>query len=381
MARADFDGKEASGKAVAAFDLGWRDGNLVTVSTTLNAKDLKFDFPGRFAQPIGFGQLSLDAVYDRERDQIVWKHFTAAGGAFSADLTGSTDFSGAGSPAVKVSGSLAALSIRDFLKYWPKMVGNGARSWMAANLPEGKLGPMRIAVNLPAGALDRQVLPEDAVDIEFPFDGVTARYFAGLTPLTAARGEAKLTGDTFHLTAESGFIGPLAASGGDATISGLHLAAALAHIKTHVEGKLADVLALLDQAPLGYPKRFGINPASAAGQAAVDLDFNFPLLDELPLDKIAFAVQAKVADLGIPIDPRRKLEHGMVNFAINGESLQATGTGNISGVPTSFKWNEDFDAPDVTTRVDISGRLDDAARATLGLSDPAWLTGRDAGNA
>src|SRR6185312_14964714 len=39
------------------------------------------------------------------------------------------------------------------------------------------------------------------------------------------------------------------------------------------------------------------------------------------------------------------------------------------------KWTEDFGAPGVTTRIDLAGRLDDASRATLGWSEPKFLTG------
>jgi hypothetical protein len=47
----------------------------------------------------------------------------------------------------------------------------------------------------------------------------------------------------------------------------------------------------------------------------------------------------------------------------------------VSGVPVSFRWTESFNAVQSSTRVDVTGRLDDASRAKLGFSEPVWLKG------
>ncbi|HEY4264932.1 MAG TPA: DUF3971 domain-containing protein, partial [Micropepsaceae bacterium] len=234
--------------------------------------------------------------------------------------------------------------------------------------------PIRVDADFPAGVLDQDFLPDEALTLSFPFEAMTARYIAGMTPITGARGEARLTGDSFHVTVAAASVGPLALSGGDVIIPDLHNSGVITRIKAHSEGKMSDVLRLIDEEPLGYPKRFGVNPANVNGQAAVDLDVALPLLKDVSLDQLRIGVKATASELAMPID-NRKLEHGMVNFTIDTQSLSSQGTGVLQGVPVSFKWTEDFIAPGVTTRVDLTGRLDDASRARLGLSDPQWLTG------
>jgi len=99
-----------------------------------------------------------------------------------------------------------------------------------------------------------------------------------------------------------------------------------------------------------------------------------PLLRDVTLDQVRINVQAKTTDLGLPLD-KRKLEHGTVSFAIDSKSLTSQGNATYSGVPINFKWTEDFIAPGNTTRVDVTGRLDQTTRPNFGLAEPSWLTG------
>src|SRR5258705_9272129 len=262
----------------------------------------------------------------------------------------------------------------DALKYRPNATAEGARECITANIPEGRIGPIRVDADLPAGALEASQLPDASLNVTFPFEGLTAQYIAGMTPMTGAHGEAKLTGDMFRVAVAAASVGPLALSNGEVTIPDLHTTGALTRIKAHSEGTMSQVLQLIDEEPLGYPKRFGINPTTVAGRAAVDLDFEFPLLKDLALDQLRIGVQAKATELGLPLD-NRKLDHGTVAFTIDSKSLTSQGTVNINNVPASFKWTEDFGGPGSTTRIDPAGKIEDAARANLGLSEPKWLTG------
>jgi hypothetical protein len=371
--RISIDGKQASANGKADITFGWKDGGLDTLSANLDADAVRVALPDWFAQPLALSRLSLQAEYDRNARTVTWRRAILKGGAFSADVSGSTRFDGAGA-AIALNGKLDALSVADALQYWPNGVAEGAREWIAANIPEGRIGPILVNADLPAGALDASQLPDASLDVTFPYEDLAARYIAGMTPITGAHGEARLTGDTFHVAVAAASVGPLALTNGDVTIPDLHTTGVLTRVTAHSEGTMSQVLQLIDEEPLGYPKRFGINPSTVAGRASVDVDFEFPLLKDLALDQLRIGVGAKATDLALPID-NRKLDHGNVVFAIDSKSLTSQGTANISGVPAAFKWTEDFGGTGITTRIDLAGRIDDAARANLGLSEPKWLTG------
>jgi hypothetical protein len=369
-----FDTRQISAKAKANVDFVWKDGELEALAADVDAKDVGIDIADWFLQPVAFPTVAVHALYEPKSRKISWEHLSIKGGALTAELSGGVQLADSGAPAVKVSGTLEALPIGEVLKYWPVGVAEGARSWIVTNVPDVRLGPVRLDADLPAGALDASALPDSALTVSFPFQGGTAHYLRGMTPITGARGEGKLTGDMFHLAVSSGSVGPLVVSDGDVTIPDLHTIGAQTSIKAHVEGTMVQVLQLIDEEPLGYAKRFGIDPPTVAGIASVDLDFSLPLLRDLKLDQVQIGVQAKATELGLPIEGR-KLEHAAISFAIDTKSLTAQGAGNFNAVPVSFKWTEDFQAPGITTRVDLAGRLDDSARASLSLSEPKWITG------
>src|SRR6266567_2892017 len=367
------DGKQASANAKADVIFGWKDGGIATLSANVDAEPLRIELPDWLAQPLSLSHVSLQADYDRQARTITWRRAIIKGGALSADVSGSTHFTDAG-PAIALNGQLDALTVADALKYWPNGTAEGAREWIAANIPEGRIGPIRVDADLPVGAFDASQLPDSSLDVTFPFEGLTVRYIARMTPITGAHGEARLTGDRFHVAVAAASVGPLALTNGEVTIPDLHTTGASTGVKAHSEGTMSQVLELIDEEPLGYPKRFGINPSNVAGHASVDLDFELPLLKDLTLDQLRIGVQAKATDLALPID-NRKLDHGMVAFTIDSKSLTSQGTANINNVPASFKWTEDFGGTGITTRIDLAGKMDDAARANLGLSEPKWLTG------
>ena len=369
-----FDSSVVAAKGKANLQFAWKDGALQNVSGDVQAGDVQLDMAQWFYEPFAISRLSFQAAYDRKARTISWNHVLIDSGAFSADLSGEAQMADAGSPALLLSGTLNSLPVAEALRYWPADVGSGAREWIAANIPEGRIGPLRVDANFAAGVLDGDSLPDESLTMTFPFEALTARYISGMTPITGAHGEARLTGDSFHVTVDGASVGPLALSAGDVTIPDLHSHGVITRIKAHADGKMPDVLRLIDQQPLGYPKRFGVNPDTVSGNAAVDLEFALPLLRDVSLDQLRVAVQAKATDLALPID-NRKLERGMVSFTIDTQSLSSQGTAVLQGVPVTFKWTEDFAAPGITTRIDLAGRLDDANRPGLGLSNPAWLTG------
>jgi hypothetical protein len=369
-----FDSKPATGQGKANLTFGWKDGELQTIAGDVDAVHLRLDEPDWFYQPFAVSRLTVQANYDRSARTVTWNRATIDDGTFSAAFGGSIQFSDSGAPGVAVNGTVNALSVTDAIKYWPVGIGTGARDWIVANIPEGQVGPLKLDADFPIGAFDQEMLPDDALSLSFPFEAMTAHYIAGMTPITGAHGEARLTGDSFHVTVAGASVGPLALSEGDVTIPDLHTHGVITRIKAHSDGKMSDVLRLIDEEPLGYPKRFGIDPASVNGFAAVDLDFSLPLLKDVSLDQLGIGIQATANDLGLPID-NRKLEHGMARFTIDTKSLASQGTAVLQGVPVSFKWTEDFTGEGITTRVDLAGKLDDASRASLGLSDPQWLTG------
>jgi hypothetical protein len=368
-------GKPVAAKAKASFVLTRKEGAFATAAGEISAQDVKLSFPDFLRQDLTLTSFSLKADYDRARKRLSWERAIINAAAIAADLSGAVTFADAVSPALDLSGTLEPISVRDLVYHWPIGVGEGAEAWIRSQVLDGRAGPVRIEASFPAGTLDKDVVPENALLLTFPFENMSVRYLGEMTPLTGARGEAQLTGEAFRATVTGGTIGPIMVSEGDLEILDYNSPSASARIKVRTDGQVTDVLKLIDQQPLGYTKRFGIDPATTRGTSTINLDFAIPLLKDVPVERVGIGVQAKVAGLSVAIDERRRLENATAQIALDTKSLTSQGSGDVSGVPMSFRWQETFDAPASSTRVDISGRLDDAARAKLGLSEPTWLKG------
>ena len=369
------EGKPVAGKAKASFAFTKKDGAFAGGAGEITAENVRLSFPDFLRQDLTLSKFSFKADYDKASRRLSFERAAIDAAAIAGEVNGAVTFADGASPALNLNGTLQAITVSDLLDHWPIGVGEGAEAWIRSQVQGGMVGPVRIAANFPAGTLDSDIIPEDALLLTFPFENMSVRYLGELTPLTNARGEAELSGVAFHAKVASGSIGPIAVSEGDLEILDYNSPSASARIRVRNDGQMADVLRLIDLQPLGYTKRFGIDPAATRGTATVNLDFAIPLLRDVPIDRVGIGVQAKVAGLSVAIDNKRRLENAAAEVALNKESLTSLGNGEVSGVPVSFRWTESFNAPQMSTRVDVTGRLDDASRAKLGLSEPAWLKG------
>lgn len=357
-----------------AISVDWDDSGISQLTGDVDAGGIELNLPKIYSHPVPFSHLAFHASYNRDDHLVSWENGVFQSGPISGNLRGSAVVDSSGVQDVRLSGSVAPLMLVDLMTYWPNGLADGARDWIVANIPEGRVGPLQINAALPAGALDMPALPDSALSVTFPFRGLTTQYVNGMTPITRAEGEATLTGDNFHAVVNRGSIGPLLLSRGEITIPGLHISGTTAHIVAHAQGSTADVLRLIDEKPLEYPKRFGIVPAAVGGTSAVDLDFDIPLLRDLSWDQVRFQVKAGSTELALPIAERR-LEGAKVEFVVDPSSLTATGRGRYAAVPVNFTWNEDFAAVAKSTRLEVAGTADDAGRSRLGITTPAWITG------
>ena len=357
-----------------AVSVDWDDTGVSQLTGDVDAGGIQLNLPKLYSHPVAFSHLAFHAAYNRDDHSLSWENGAFESGPVSGNLRGSATVDTSGVQGVQLAGSVAPVMLADLLTYWPNGIADGARDWIVANVPEGRVGPLQINAALPAGALDLPALPDSALTVTFPFQALTTQYVDGMTPITRADGEATLRGDSFQAEVNRGAIGPLALSRGEITIPNLHVAGTTAHIVAHADGATSDVLRLIDEKPLEYPKKFGINPALVGGRSAVDLDFQLPLLKDLSWDQVKFQVKANSTQLGLPIAERR-LEGANVEFAVDPTALKATGRGRYAAVPVNFTWTEDFAATAKSTRLDVTGIADDAARSRLGVTTPDWITG------
>jgi hypothetical protein len=371
----DIAGKQLSGKAHADIALNWDNDGFKAIAGEADAENLKLAFPSLFREPLTLAHLSFKGGYDDASHTLNWEKVSLRANPLSADFSGKAVFANPMSPALTLNGSIAGVPVRDLLRYWPETVAQGAFRWIDDNVLDGRVGPAKIDIDLPAGAMDEPLTSDDGVSVSFPFEDATIRYLGEMTPVTQARGEAVLLGKSFKATIAQGRVGPIALSAGDIDLDEIHLRGSAGIIKVHAQGDVPDVLALIDEKPLNYPTRFGLDPKATSGKASLDLDFAVPMRRDVAREEIGIQIAAKATDMSVPLDSRMRLDGADAAFDIDAGSLVSSGAGTISGTPVTFDWSESFASDGDSTRIDVSTILDERSRPVLGLTQPDWVKG------
>jgi hypothetical protein len=338
-------------------------GAIARLGVDLTADKTALAMPGTFAQPVFVPLASLHGSYVPSTHDILIDKLQTTGGALVLETAGRITLVDNKSPVLELKGRFEPLAVRDLLHYWPLDIGAGAREWIDGNIFSGSLGPIVFETHMPAGALDETVVPDGALLMTFPITNAELNYIRGLTHMTAIYGSARLTGNTFGAEVTRGRVGPLTVSRGHAVIPDLSAPGAPGEITAHIDGSLTDILTLTDLKPLGYATRFGIDPASTAGKAAVDLDLHVPMRRNLNVDDIGISIKAVASGFGISLSKTTRLTDGAVTFDIDNTHLHAAGAVGLATSRLTVDWVEDFRTTGaVTSKISVKGPMDQAAR-------------------
>ncbi len=374
---ASLEGDHAREHMTGEGNLVFNSNNTLEKATlNLTADQFSINMPGVVSRALSLGRISMQTVYTPGNKTITLQKFDISGGPMNAKLNGSVVLNETQSPAVTIDGTINQMEIADFLHYWPLHIGQGAREWMSTNILNGRIGPVAIHADVKAGMLDLPALPDEALNLDVPLTGASVIYVHGMTPMANVSGHATLLGDTFKATIQSGNVGAIKVSDGDITIPQLHAHGTVGDIKAHIDGKLADILRLIDEKPLQYSSKFNLNPATSQGMTSNDVEVKVPMLRDAGTSQIGISVKSAVSNMAMTIGKSTRVTGILVNFDITNSRLRAVGNMALGGGAIGIDWTEDFDTKsEYTSTIQTKGVVDDATRAALGLGTSGIVTG------
>jgi hypothetical protein len=374
---ASLEGDHARAHLTGRGKLDFDANNVLTLATLdLDADRFSVNMPGVVTQSVTLGRIAMHTVYTPAIQKIDIQKLDISGGPMNAQLAAAVTLGDHTSPAIAANGTIAAMSVRDLLRYWPLHVGEGAREWINDNISAGRIGPIAVHADIKMGALDQPALPEDALNLTVPLAGATVTYVHQMSPMKNVQGVATLTGDTFKATIASGNVGAVNVSNGTVVIPQLHTHGPTGVIDARIAGSVPDLLALLDQKPLQYPTRFHLNPATAKGTAVADLSVHVPMLRDLATDDIGISAKVTTQQFAISLGSHTRISNGTVAFDITNDKLHANGAVALGGAPVNVDWVEDFKTKnDITTTLQVKGLVDEATREALNFHAGDFISG------
>ena len=359
------------------------DGRLTDLKIDLKATNVSVDTQGTVKNPVlvdrieFLGKASVEgAVMDIE-DLVVMSG--NAGVRLRGTITGGDESAG-----IRLSGRVRDLSA-DFLKrLWPPIVVPKSRKWVTDNVQSGRISEGAFNVDIPvnglAAALRQKVLPNETIDFRFSMADVTSTYFKSLPPLLGASGHARLRGDSFELTIESGKV--ILPSNGTVQVTKttfkaekLLTSAVPAVFALNLSASAPDLMELAAMPDLNLLRNANFIPPDIGGQAQAKVDFSMPLIKDLPRDQILTTAEIKVTNASIKqVIPNVDLSEGSLLVAFDRTGITASGPVKINGFPSKISWARPA-GPGARATASVDTELDDRAREKLGIKLGDYLQG------
>ncbi len=295
--------------------------------------------------------------------------------------TGSVDGMG-GTMKLAMQAQIDGVGLDQLANVWPKSVAPNPRSWVTSNLTHGSINGVAVTLagHVPAGHGFGD-LAVDSLNGAMMVEDATVRYMPEMPALQHVGASINFDSDAFVIALTGGSAANLSVPQGKVVLSGLSKPEQQADIQAHIAGTLPNILKFIDNPPLGYTRKLGIDPAVVKGEGAVDLSLRFPLVDNLSLDRLKVGVEADVKGLFLPkVVQQLDLTDGTLHLSIDNDGMDAEGAIQIDHRPGHLKWRENFrdDAP-FRSRYQVAGQLSDDGRKLVGLGStpfqPPYLSG------
>ena len=279
-------------------------------------------------------------------------------------------------PELTAEVELRGVPVAEIGRYWPDDVAAGARAWVGERMTEGVVDRLALRLAVNPGDWNAPRLARDQIDARFEIRGATVAYSPTLPPVTGVDAGGHFDGGALHAEIRSGASGPLEARAGTVELQGYDAGRGRAEVSVAFSGSLPETLAGLARTPFAASYLQGINVDAVSGRAEGDIAVALPMVPILPEGAVRVSVGADLHALDIEPGGLSMLAAGVAisggeaAFLLDGSGFDLTGEAQLDGTPASFFWHESFAAEaDIRRRIDVTARLDDAARARLGFAD------------
>ncbi len=273
---------------------------------------------------------------------------------------------------MSIDAQVPDVNARDVLPYWPTAAIPNTRNWLDANMIDGQLSGVDLALRAVPGQQLRSVLQMD-------FSDATLRALPALAPITDARGYLTLSGPRLVMAMEAGTLAvpdgaTLALHGSTMVIERVDTPGPMADFDLHVDGALTDVLRLLNGPPVNIFAQGGMTPEMiGTGQAALAATVSTRLLRGQQLADMDVAVTGTVTDFrSDSLVPDRLLTAESITVDVSNTAVLVSGRALLDDVPVTGTWQRAIGAGAAPgSVVDARAPLNRAVLETFGVSLPA----------
>ena len=224
----------------------------------------------------------------------------------------------------KVFFEIDKLKVTNLLNIWPNNLKPSVYSWMKENT-EGDITNFLLSLNFFS---EKKYISFNNPSGKFKFDNTNIRYMESMPPIKQINGEAKIFKDRINFSIFSGKSKNLLIENGNVDLFDLDTATEKAQVVLEINSENTDVVNYLSYSPINkksYEKLKKIN-----GQTKVELDLKFPLLLDLPAERIQYKSSVEIQNGSLSkIFNELDLNNLGLNINIDNSSVTYNGEGEI----------------------------------------------------
>ncbi|MBR1778670.1 MAG: AsmA-like C-terminal domain-containing protein [Alphaproteobacteria bacterium] len=252
--------------------------------------------------------------------------------------------------------------------YWPASLGPNVHAWVKRNLRGGMINSSKFVLHF-KGLTNDAGIEADLVDGTIKVTDTQVVYLDDMPPADHISGQIHLTLDDLIVTVEQAVSNNVTAEkGGTFSILGMTQPVTTAVLDIKLNGKVPNILEILNSPALLFMNAIGIDPQKTTGTAQGNLQLTFPLGDAFKsADQIHVKANADVRNADVnDIILGLGLQDAILKFSMDGKDLSLNGSALFYGATAKYSLEHSFDeAKKKQTEIKLHVNLNNKARDYL----------------
>jgi hypothetical protein len=311
------------------------------VNTVASAKSVEITHPTQLSRPFWADDLRLSGDFTARSAALDAFYFRHRGVMLEGDTQ--IALSPRGTPKVDLHADVRGpFSVETLMSAWPRRFLPETRGNIERLVPAGMAEVSNLALAIPAGMMKKQILPKDAITLDFALRDVTVSYLRGMSNITNVSGQGTLRGDSLAITLPQGRIGDIALSNGQVNIPQFMPVGARALVSARVSGDAGDMAREIDLPPLAILTKSGLAPNRLSGTGNARLTLDIPLKKQLQGEEIGVNVDGEFEQAGLTgAFAGLDAYNGAVRLGVNNQKVDVSGLAWLAGNLFEFDWFRD----------------------------------------
>jgi uncharacterized protein (TIGR02099 family) len=300
-------------------------GNHQKGAWTIEGTQAELLLPALF-EPLGF-------VLDQVQGQGTWEnllsadsptriqieHLQASNPDAEGNVSGLVELPLEGKPFLDLKGQIHRAEVEKVPMYLPLLLSQKVRAWLDQALTGGQVrgGQFELQGKLSDFPFKDKAHP-GRFRVDAPFENAGLHYADGWPEVTHAKGKAVFDGASMHIESESAQTHNLSLTRGKASIEVLGPTPSPLILSAQADGELSQMVAFVNDSPVGLWLHNALSKAEADGNAQVDIQLQVPILD-LPKTTVNGVLHLKDNSASlVPSMPKASKLQGDVRFSNKG---------------------------------------------------------------